>query len=299
MHTLVLKLGATGDVVRTSSLLRRIPGDVTWITSGKNSVYLQGLNRPVRCLAWEEREQARDTLYDLAINLEDTDDVGGFLNTVKHRQKFGAYLDGTQLRYTDDSKAWFDLSLISVYGRERADQLKFQNRRTYQELVFEGLGYTFSGEKYCLPRGTQTDLQGDIAIAAESGPVWPMKKWAYYDQLRVALQEKGWKVNVLPTRKTLLEHLGDVQSHRCLVGGDTLPMHLALGSDVPCVSVFNCTSPWEIHDYGIQTKLISPLLPEFFYKRTFDERATTAISLEIVLHAVEQRIEALVDCKAQ
>ena len=42
----------------------------------------------------------------------------------------------------------------------------------------------------------------------------------------------------------------------------------------------------QIHDYGILTKLISPLLGEFFYKREFDPRATTAISQDEVLSAV-------------
>jgi hypothetical protein len=62
-------------------------------------------------------------------------------------------------------------------------------------------------------------------------------------------------------------------------------MHFALGSGIPCVSIFTCTSPWEIHDYGLQQKMISPLLEEFFYKRTYDARATSATPLEEVLHA--------------
>ena len=97
---------------------------------------------------------------------------------------------------------------------------------------------------------------------------------------------EGLTVNVLPKRSSLLEHLADVRNHRCLVGGDSLPMHFALGTGTRCVSLFTCTSPWEIYDYGIQTKIISPLLEEFFYKRGYDERATTAISVEEVFSAV-------------
>src|SRR5262249_34360866 len=97
---------------------------------------------------------------------------------------------------------------------------------------------------------------------------------------------RGLKVNFLPTRPTLLEHLADVRGHKCVVSGDSLPMHLALGSRIPCVALFNCTSPWEIYEYGILTKLISPMLGEFFYKRDFDARATVAISRDAVLRAV-------------
>jgi hypothetical protein len=58
--------------------------------------------------------------------------------------------------------------------------------------------------------------------------------------------------------------------------------------------MFNCTSPWEIHDYGILQKLVSPLLGEFFYKRVFDERATTAIERGTVLSAVMAALETTV-----
>jgi hypothetical protein len=92
----------------------------------------------------------------------------------------------------------------------------------------------------------------------------------------------------------LLEHLADVQGHRCLVSGDSLPMHLALGSGVRCVSIFTCTSPWEIYGYGLQEKVVSPFLEKFFYKRGFDRNATTAIGVEEVMNVIMAQLEALV-----
>ncbi len=117
-----------------------------------------------------------------------------------------------------------------------------------------------------------------------------MKKWAYYDELKSKLESLGLVVNFLPVRPTLLEHLADVQGHRCLVSGDSLPMHLALGSNISCVTIFTCTSPWEIHEYGLQKKIISPRLEEFFYKRGWNEGATNAISLDQVSEAVEGQL---------
>src|SRR6478609_2906481 len=148
------------------------------------------------------------------------------------------------------------------------------NRQTYQELIFSGLGLHFTGDPYLLPEPIETERSGDVAVAANAWPIWPIKKWAYYRDLKERLEEEGFTVNVLPKRSSLLEHLADVQNHRCLVSGDSLPMHLALGTGKRCVTLFTCTSPWEIHDYGIQRKIISPLLEEYFYKRGWDERAT-------------------------
>src|SRR5437879_11345363 len=118
-----------------------------------------------------------------------------------------------------------------------------------------------------------------------------MKKWAYYDELKQRLENHRLTVNVLPQRPSLLEHLSDVRNHCCLVGGDSLPMHFALGSGTRCVTLFTCTSPWEIYDYGIQKKIVSPLLEEFFYKRGYDERATTAITVDQVFNAVIRQLE--------
>lgn len=291
MKILVIKLNATGDVVRTTSLLRRLEGDITWITARGNVPLLDGVRANVRCLAWEDRARAADTAYDLAISLEDEPETIAFLRDVQHGRVFGASLatDGS-VQYSDDAREWFDMSLISRHGRQRADELKLLNRKTYQEMVFAGLGYRFDNEAYVLPSPAKTDLRGDVAVAPVAGPVWPMKNWAYYDELQRKLEATGLRVNVLPKRATLLEHLGDIANHRCVVGGDSLPMHLALGLRVPCVTIFNCTSPWEIHGYGLQTKVVSPLLGEFFYKRGMDSRATTAIGVDQVLAATMERL---------
>jgi heptosyltransferase II len=291
MTALIIKLNATGDVVRTTTLLRELPYEVTWITAETNTVLLESFKR-TRCLGWTERERALDRDYDLVINLEDDVLPAQFAGQVRHTSLFGAYLDESgAVTYSEDSRHWFDLSLSSRFGRQRADELKLLNRRTYQNLIFEGLGLSFTGQRYLLPTPFPTPLEGDVAIAPVAGPVWPMKGWAYYDELKRELERAGYRVNVLPRRDTLLDHLGDIANHRCLVSGDSLPMHFALGLNKSCVTLFNCTSPWEIYDYGLQTKLVSPLLERFFYKRGFDEAATTAIRLEEVFDAVIERLK--------
>jgi hypothetical protein len=295
MSVLIIKRGATGDVVRTTPLLRRLEGPISWVTAKNNLPLLEGIDREVRCVSWENRKHVGDTAYDLVINLEDDWETSQFLDELTFKQLFGAHLNGdNQLAYTSDSREWFDLSLISRFGREEADRRKLLNRRTYQGLIFDGLGLGFCGETYYLPPPRATGLQGDVAISCTAGPVWPMKKWAYFDELKKELETAGLKVNILEGRPTLLEHLADVQGHRCVVSGDSLPMHLALGSGVPCVSIFTCTSPWEIYGYGLQKKIVSAVLKEFFYKRGYSRNATTAIALEEVIDAVMTQLGPLV-----
>ncbi len=283
MTILIIKLGASGDVIRTTPLLHVLSGEIEWLTDDRNAILLSGVEHIAQSIPWRDRHLLDGRHYDLVINLEDSLPAAQALSRFTFDELFGAYLDGKgDLTYTDSSREWFDLSLISRFGKQAADQRKLRNRKTYQEMIFSGLGYTFSGQPYLLPNPIPTDLTGDIALAPYAGPVWPMKNWAFYGELKAWLEEMGLVVNVLPARGTLLEHIADVQNHRYLVSGDSLPMHLALGRGLKCMSIFICTSPWEIHGYGLQHKIVSPKLADHFYRRDFDESATQSISMDTV-----------------
>ena len=51
-------------------------------------------------------------------------------------------------------------------------------------------------------RRDRPGLHGDVAISSTAGPVWPMKQWAYYDELKNELESEGLKVNILQNRPT-------------------------------------------------------------------------------------------------
>ena len=145
MNVLIVKLGATGDVVRTTPLLEKFTCRITWITAAKNLTLLEGLHDNLHSLPWEKRHLAANHSYDLVINLEDTLESGLFVQGLKYGRLFGAFVDtNSRLTYTDDSRDWFDLSLISRFGKQAADRLKLENRRTYQDLVFSGMGFRFN-----------------------------------------------------------------------------------------------------------------------------------------------------------
>lgn len=292
MKTLILKFGATGDVVRTSTLLHVLNGEIHWLTSDMNSVVLQGAEEIDEIIEWKHRDLIYGRSYDLVINLEDQYEIAELLTQIEYCDLFGAYIDGaSKLDYTHNSREWFDLSLISRFGKEKADQLKLENRNTYQDILFRCLGFTFNDHAYHIPEPAPSNLQGDIAIAPKSGAVWPMKNWAYFDRLIEMLEADGYRVNVLPMRDTLLEHFGDIRNHQLVVSGDSLPMHIAMGYGIRCVSIFICTSPWEIHDYGIQTKIVSPLLDKYFYQRGFVDEAIKSIAVADVYSAVVRAMQ--------
>ncbi len=80
MNVLIIKLGATGDVVRTTPLLRRLDGSVSWVTAANNLPLIEGIDHEVRCVSWKNRKRVADTAYDLVINLEDDRETSSFLD---------------------------------------------------------------------------------------------------------------------------------------------------------------------------------------------------------------------------
>jgi heptosyltransferase-2 len=71
----------------------------------------------------------------------------------------------------------------------------------------------------------------------------------------------------------------DIARCNYIISGDTLAMHIALAYKKNCTAIFNCTSPQEIYDYGLLKKMVSPLLPKYFYKTSFDEAAIECITV--------------------
>jgi ADP-heptose:LPS heptosyltransferase len=285
MKILIIKFGAAGDVIRVTTLLHLFPNaSIDWVVSDNNSILLGGLPNINRVILLSKIYETQLNEYDLVINLEDNLEAGNIIRRIKYQDLFGSYIDNNEkLTYTENSRGWFDLSLISKYGLKEANKLKFQNQRSFQEIVFEGLGKKFNGEEYLLPESPYSKLYGDVAIAPKAGKVWPMKNWAYFDELAQYIRAKGFIVNFLPDRPTMLDHLADVKNHSVLISGDSLPMHFALGSKITTISLFICTSPAEIYDYYSMKKIISPDIEKYWYRRDFDENAITSISLEEVI----------------
>src|SRR2546423_11576357 len=69
MNVLIIKLGAAGDVVRTTTLLRRLSGQITWLTEAKNTVLLEGVKEGLKCVCWERRDETQNTLYYSGVTL--------------------------------------------------------------------------------------------------------------------------------------------------------------------------------------------------------------------------------------
>jgi len=143
MKILIIKLGAMGDVLRTTALLPALkekyePCGIDWITQ-KNSLDLLKDNPYIfNVVLIEDATELGN--YDLVINLDDDDAACILASTIKAKKLIGAYFKDRKKTYTDDSAPWFDMGLISRHGKEKADRLKAENTKSFQEIHFGMLG---------------------------------------------------------------------------------------------------------------------------------------------------------------
>jgi heptosyltransferase II len=290
--TLILKLGALGDVLRTTALLHLLPSEVTWVTSAKAAPLLDQNPLIDRLYLIENLDlSVIRQHFDLVINLEDEMSAARLATELSATRRLGPYLAGSVITYDEFSRPWFDLSLSSRFGKEKADQLKRENLETYQDLIFSMLGKTFEGQEYILkaPDGIAA-VPGLVGIEPRVGDVWPMKQWNRFDALHQELEHRSIHCKVFEQRSRLQQYIEDIQECEVVVSGDTLAMHIALALRKKVVAIFTCTSPQEIHDYGRLIKVVSPLWEKYFYWRKYVSEAAEAIPLRQVLDAVLMQI---------
>jgi hypothetical protein len=286
---LICKTGALGDVVRTTPILRVINGNIFWLTSKEAAELLPRLET-LKVLTPNEIDTLKNINFDIVLNLEEDVELAKFLTRLRYKKLIGVYYDfeSNQLSYTDESKEWYDMSLISKYGKEKADLLKWENKKTYQEILFSMIGKKFNGEEYLLNYEVLPIQKKDrkvVAIEKRAGKVWPMKVWPYYDELKAKIEKEGYKVIVLRQRDTLIEYIKDIDEADILICGDTLAMHLGIYLRKKVIALFLCTSPWEIYDYGRVVKIVNPFLKEAFYRRDYDEKLVKGITVDMVFEA--------------
>jgi len=281
--------------VRTTPILRVINGNIFWLTSKEAAELLPRLET-LKILTTNEIDVLKNINVDLVLNLEEDVELAKFLTKLRYKKLIGVYYDfeSNKLSYTDESKDWYDMSLISKYGKEKADLLKWENKKTYQEILFSMIGKKFNGEEYLLNYEVLPIQKKDrkvVAIEKRAGKVWPMKVWPYYDELKAKIEKEGYEVIFLRQRDTLIEYIRDIDEADILICGDTLAIHLGIYLTKKVIALFLCTSPWEIYDYGRVVKIVNPFLKEAFYRRDYDEKLVKGITVDMVFEAFLKIVE--------
>ena len=282
-NILIIKTGAAGDVVRTTSLLNVLAGKIYWVIDDKNKLLLPD-NRDLTVLSVAEAFQSLKNInFDRVISLEEDNDCAKLASGLKSNELSGIYLSDDKINYTDNSACWFDMSRVSRLSLSKANELKAENTRSYQFYIFKMAGEKFNGEPYQVFKdNTIKTTDPLIGIEKRTGKLWPDKQWWGYDEVIHRLERQKIPVKLFEQRNNIRDYLRDIAGCSYIVSGDTLAMHVALAYKKNCTAVFNCTSPQEIYDYGLLKKVVSPLLNKYFYSSSYDEEVVRSVSPEEV-----------------
>jgi len=289
----IIKIGATGDVVRTTVLLHLYANDeITWITAKHNIAILPFQRKNLkRVIAIDEVEDSGilNEQFDFVISLDDDFKCASLASKFKTIELFGAYIQNEKVVYTANANEWFDMGLSSRLGKQKADEIKWENKCSFQEILFRMLGKTFNGEEYLIREDVVSKGKPNvIGIEDRAGARWPTKMWNQYQQLAERLTKSGYEVVFFKEREHIKDYLQDIGNTSLIICGDTLGMHIALALKIPTVTLFTCTSAVEIHGYGQMEKIVSPHLKEAFYKTEYIPQAVESIHMEDVLNAISQ-----------
>jgi heptosyltransferase-2 len=215
---LIFKIGALGDVLRTTPILRALektpaPRHVTWLVGEAARPLLEGHPRIDRLLTpgFETSALLEVEKFDLLLSLDKDPYSTSLAMKVDaiERRGFGRDRFGALIPIHPQSQYAYDLGL--------SDELKFhRNQKTYQEIIFEVCGLAWSGEEYDLP-GFDRDAQDEswkrttleaagvspagpvVGLNTGAGGVFANKAWtaAGYAELANRLASQGCTVVLL------------------------------------------------------------------------------------------------------
>lgn len=156
MSILIVKLGALGDVLRTTPLLtalkKKYPASrVTWVVDKNNADVLTDNPLIDKLISYTPQTPARlskEKPFELAINLDKEKEALDCVMMAPSKKKMGFGRDA--------SGALAPLNPESDYAYRLGidDELKFRtNKKTYQQISFEQVGLEFGGEEYLFSPG--------------------------------------------------------------------------------------------------------------------------------------------------
>ncbi len=280
---LLIKLGAAGDVIRTTPLLaplrEQFPNHVlTWVTDFPALV--PDCVDDVVANNADTHVWLQNTAFDLVINLDKDRQACALARQVSAAERWGFTLgdDGVCCPVTTGVTGAMAQAASDKFLTGLFDDVNQACTKSYPEEIFEICGYTFSGQEYVLDRpvpAPKFDLpSGRAVVGLNTGcggrwtsRLWPEEAWA---ELATDLRAAGYAVVLLggpdedeknrrlaaatgacyPGHFPLSVFIGLMDHCDLVVTAVTMAMHIALGLGKKLVLFNNIFNPHEFEMYG-------------------------------------------------
>ncbi len=188
---LIIKTGALGDVLRTTSILpglkARHPGaHVLWVTAPTAVPLVEGHPLVDEVVAWDLAVLSSSELAAIigslpltwVISLDDESAPCDLATRLAQGceneppQLSGAYMtEGGEPAYTDDVEPWFGMGLLARDGKVIADRRKKANTRSHADIFGHMLEIEPGAPQLNLPLGLVTEARARFSEDSDRGPL--------------------------------------------------------------------------------------------------------------------------------
>lgn len=311
---LIIKLGAIGDVIRTTPLLRKLressPGaEITWLTFTPDVVpssvdRVLGFSTPAVVSLLSDR-------FDLLINLDKDREAIALAERVAAKQKEGFGMDPVTGKCRPLNERARNKWMTGLF-----DDLNKQNTKSYPQEIFEICGFSFQREKYILEVERHSwSIPGPrplIGLNTGCGGRWTTRLWPIENWIRLIelLKSSGKGVLLLggDNEHAKNQHMASVTGAAYLgthplnkfmslmaecdlvVTGVTMAMHIAIGLNKKLVLFNNIFNRNEFELYGLGEIVEPPIDCKGCFKGTCEKKCMELITPEQVFSAVERTL---------
>ena len=288
---LIIKLGAAGDVIRTTPLLHAIKRQypdarITWLTYTPDVVPRTTVDR-ILGFSLASITYLRSVEFDIIYNLDKDPEACALCEQLSGVTKRGFTLKG-------GIPSPIDATAEPKYLTGLFDDVSKANTKSYPEEIYAICGFTFAGERYILDRPATTTswklgrTRPVIGLNTGCGGRWTSRLWADKNWIALAraLKRKGFDVvllggeqehskNARLARSAGVKYFGhfplpgfmDLVDHCDLVvTGVTLAMHITIGLGKKIVLINNIFNRHEFELYGLGVIVEPERSCQCFYK---------------------------------
>lgn len=273
---LIIKLGAIGDVIRTTPLLHRLRrlhprARIWWLTLFPDVVpSVVDVTLPFTAQSVATLQAVR---FDLVVNLDKDREACGLTASLQARVKKGFTL-------RDGKPAPLDADAVPKFMTGVFDDLNRANTKSYPEEIFQICGYTFAGERYILDsfadEGYTWKLPKTkriVGLNTGCGGRWVSRLWSENNWVKLARRlKKAGCVPVLlggeaeharnrriaaksgalyPGHFPLHQFINLVDQCDLVVTAVTMAMHITIGLNKKIVLFNNIFNRHEFDLYGL------------------------------------------------
>ncbi|HLC31202.1 MAG TPA: glycosyltransferase family 9 protein [Candidatus Nanoarchaeia archaeon] len=324
MRICIIKLGAMGDVLRTlcvaEALKKEFEGcEIHWITKSNIAPL-------VKLCPFVDTVYSLPAVpsgnFDGLYCFDADEEAGAIAMKTSAGKKLGFYYQsGYPMSFNAGAEHYLNTMFddaLKKSNRKTYQEMMFEAAELHWKGERGAIVLGREEKEYAQQFWKEQGLEGKKVIGIHMGasPRWPSKVW-HPDRLKeciMLLKGKGFEVLLfggLDEREKLKgfweglkkQGIGVVCNHpdnsvrefaalvaRCsvVIGSDSFALHVALSLGVRTVGLFFCTSPWEVEDYGLLDKMISPLLEQYFPERQdeYGEELVKSISAEQVVSLI-------------